>query len=343
MADSPHTGEVAVQVHGDGAAPGETGARMSRQHTRWVEASALPLLFLIVVVVFGVIEPSTFISIGNAASVFGTNTVLLLVTAAVLLPLILGEFDLSVGAVAGLSAMVTATVNVEYHLPILLAVLVALAAVAMVGALNALLIVLFDNNSFIVTLAMGTAVTGIVYWISASETISGTSAAFSTWVFGNTFLGIPLEFYYGLAIMLVAWYVLEMTPLGQRMTFVGQSRAVATLSGIRVRRIRVLTFIAAALIAGLAGAVQVGTAGSANPTNGPDLLLPAFAAAFLGSTTIRPGRSNVAGAVIAVYFLAVGIDGLELLGVQNYVHDIFYGVALVVAVTSSQLLKRRFR
>jgi ribose transport system permease protein len=335
MADSAHTG--------DGAAPGEAGARMSRQHMRWVEASALPLLFVIVVVVFGVIEPSTFLSTGNASSVFGTNTVLLLVTAAVLLPLILGEFDLSVGAVAGLSAMMVAVLNVEYGVPILLALLVALAAAAAVGALNALLIVLFDNNSFIVTLAVGTAVTGIVYWISASETIPGTSVGFSTWVFGNTFLGIPLEFYYGLIIMLVAWYVLEMTPLGQRMTFIGQSHAVAKLSGIRVQRTRVLTFIAAALLAGVGGAIMVGTAGSASPTNGPNLLLPAFAAAFLGSTAIRPGRSNVGGTVIAVYFLAVGINGLELLGVQNYVNDIFYGVVLVVAVTGSQLIKRRFR
>lgn len=322
----------------DGVPPGP-----SRRHPRWLEASGLPLLFVIVLIVYGATEPSTFISVGNAASVFGTNTVLLLVTGAVLLPLVLNEFDLSVGAVAGLAAMTTAVLNVEFHIPILLAVLVALGAAAVVGAVNALLIVLFDNNSFIITLATGTAATGVVYWMSASETISGTSAAFSTWVFGKSFLGIPVEFYYGLAIMLVAWYVLEMTPLGQRMAFVGQSRAVATLSGIRVQRIRALTFVAAGVIAGVAGAIQVGTAGSANPINGPDLLLPAFAAAFLGSTTIRPGRSNVGGAVIAVYFLAVGIDGLELFGAQNYVNDIFYGVALIVAVTASQLLKRRFR
>ena len=144
-------------------------------------------------------------------------------------------------------------------------------------------------------------------------------------------------------MILVAWYVLEMTPLGQRVTFVGQSRAVARLSGIRVDRTRAGAFVVAGLIAGLAGVVAVATSGAADPSNGPDLMLPALAAAFLGSTTIRPGRLNMIGALIAVYFLAMGVDGLELLGVQNWVQNVFYGGALVIAVAITRLLKRRAR
>lgn len=345
--EDPHAATTDVdlgQGPGVGSDPAtQTEAATTPRRYRWLEAAALPVLFAVTILVFGAVEPQTFLSVGNAASVLGTNTVLLLVTAAVLLPLILSEFDLSLGSIAGLSGMVLAILNVQGHMPVLPAALIAVAVAGGVGAINAALIVRFDNNSFIVTLATGTAVTGIVYGISGSQTVSGTSPALSAWVFSNTFLGIPLEFYYGIALMLVGWYVIEMTPLGQRMTFIGQSHSVANLSGIRVSRVRVYTFIAAGLVAGLAGVVAVGTAGSADPTTGPGLVLPAFAAAFLGSTAVRPGRPNMLGAIIAVYFLAVGIDGLQLLGVQNYVHGIFYGVALIVAVTASQLLKKRYR
>lgn len=335
-------GEGGSGDSGDGGGtPSSTAPRARR--SRWLEASALPILLVALVGVFSGTSPRTFLTVGNAASVFGTNTVLLGVTAAVLIALYVGEFDLSLGAIAGLSSMVTAVLNVEGHVPILLACLAGVGAALAVGAVNAALIVLFDNNSFIITLASGTAVTGVVYWISGSATISGTAVGFSNWVFGNTFLGIPLEFYYGLGLVLIGWYVFELTPLGQRMNFVGQSRSVAGLSGVRVNRIRIGAFITAALIAGLAGLVNVATAGSANPASGPEFLLPAFAAAFLGSTAIRPGRVNMEGAFIAVYFLAIGTDGLELLGVQNWVHTVFYGGALIIAVTTGQILKRRLR
>lgn len=311
--------------------------------SRWVEAVALPALFILLVVVFTIAEPGSFMTMGNWSAVLGTNTALVAVMAGALVPLIVGEFDLSVGAVAGFSAMLIAVLNTSDHMPVLLAALIAVAAAAAIGAINAVFTVWFDNNSFIVTLGVSTAVTGVVLLISNSQTVSGTSQALGNWVFGKTLLGIPLEFYYGLALVLIAWYVLEMTPLGQRVSFVGQSRKVARLSGIKVDRVRMGAFVAAGTIAGLAGVILVGTAGSADPSSGPDLMLPALAAGFLGSTTVRPGRINMIGALIAVYFLAVGVAGLELLGVQNWVQNIFYGAALVLAVSVTRLVKRRSR
>lgn len=311
--------------------------------SRWLEAGALPALFAIVVVVFWILEPGSFMTTGNWSAVLGTNTALVVVMAGALVPLIVGEFDLSVGAVAGFSAMLMAVLNTTDSVPIVWAALIALAAATTVGLINAVFTVLFDNNSFIVTLGVSTAITGVVLLISGSETISGTSTQLGNWIFGKTLLSIPLEFYYGLVLVLIAWYVLEMTPLGQRVAFVGQSRRVANLSGIRVNRIRMGAFITAGFVGGLAGIVLVGTAGSADPSSGPDLMLPALAAGFLGSTTVRPGRLNMIGALIAVYFLAVGVAGLELLGVQNWVQNVFYGAALVLAVSVTKLVKRRTR
>jgi ribose transport system permease protein len=167
------------------------------------------------------------------------------------------------------------------------------------------------------------------------------SAGLIDFVIRRRLLGIPYEFYYGLALVAILWYVFRYTPLGQRLLVVGRGREVARLSGIRVGRIRLGAMVASATIASIGGVLIVGTSGSAGPTTGIDLLLPAFAAAFLGSTTIKPGRFNPWGTAIAVYFLVTGITGLQLLGAESFVQNLFYGAALIGAVAFSQVVKKR--
>jgi ribose transport system permease protein len=137
------------------------------------------------------------------------------------------------------------------------------------------------------------------------------------------------------------WYVLQHTALGKRLLFVGRGRTVAKLSGLRVSRLRLGSFIMSAVLAGVAGIVYAGITGSADPTSALSFLLPAFAAVFLGATGVIPGRFNAWGSLIAVYFLATGITGLQLAGAASYVQQLFYGGALVVAVTFAQLSRRR--
>lgn len=328
-----------------GPAPAASAARRSRRAaystSAIVESFALPVFWVILVVVFSLVEPSTFPTTANFSNIFGSNTVLLVLALALLLPLILGEFDLSIGSNAGLSAMVVALLSANEHWPILLACLAAVAVSTTVGIVIAVFTVGFGTNTIIVTLAAATIVEGVTYWISGANTISGVSPSLSDWTFLKTFLGIPVEFFYGLVLLAVIWYFFRLTPLGEQALCVGQSRRVAMLSGIRVNRHRAAGFILAGLIAGLAGILETGTSGAADPSTGPTLLLPAFAAAFLGSTTVQPGRFNPLGAGIAVYFLASGVSGLQLLGASNYVQDVFYGAALMVAVTVGTLVRRQ--
>ena len=116
---------------------------------------------------------------------------------------------------------------------------------------------------------------------------------------------------------------------------------MSRLSGIRVGRLRWGALVASATLAALAGVTYAGTTGAADPSSGLQFLLPAYAAAFLGATAIQPGRFNPWGSIIAVYFLVTGITGLQLLGVESYVQQLFYGGALVLAVALSQLARRR--
>lgn len=305
----------------------------------WAESLALPLFWVVLVVTFAWLKPQ-FLTAGNISNILGSNSVLLVVTLAALVPFMLGDFDLSVGSVSGLSAMVVAVLNGQYDVAMPLACAAALGAGAVLGGLNAVFVVGFSNDTLIVTLASGTIATGIVYVISNSTTVSLTSMSLTQWTFLHALFGVPLEFYYGMLLVLVLWYLSRMTALGQQVLFVGQSREVARLSGIRVGRLRSGGFLAAGVIAAISGILAVGMNGASDPTSGPSLLLPAFAAAFLGTTTIQPGRFNPLGTAIAVFFLASGVSGLQLLGAQNYIQDLFYGGALITAVTLSGLVRR---
>jgi ribose transport system permease protein len=152
---------------------------------------------------------------------------------------------------------------------------------------------------------------------------------------------VPLEFYYAVALAALVWYLLEYTALGRRILFVGRGREVARLSGINTDRIRIACLVASGFFGALAGVLYAGTQGAADPVSGATYQLPAFAAAFLGSTCITPGRFNPWGATVAVYFLVTGITGLVFLGFSSFIQDMFYGGALIIAVTLSQLVRGR--
>jgi ribose transport system permease protein len=293
------------------------------------------------VVLFGVLEPDTFLTSANFETIFGSQAVLVVLTLGLLVPLTAGDYDLSVASVLSLSAMVVAVLNVEHGWPIGLAVLVAVLCAAVAGVVNGLLVVLLDAESLVVTLGSGTVVSGIVLWISDSNTIGGISEALVDPVTSWELLGLPLSFYYALGLCAALWYLFDLTALGRRLLFVGRGRAVARLSGVRVERVRFGALTASAAISGLAGVVYAGTTGAADPSSGASFLLPTFAAAFLGATAIAPGRFNAWGSFVAVYFLVTGVTGLQLLGAESFVQQLFYGGALIVAVAISQLARRR--
>jgi ribose transport system permease protein len=279
---------------------------VARRHLG-IQPYAILIVFAAMVIAFGIALPSTFLSVGNLSNILGSQAVLFVLVMGVLLPTVVGDFvDLSLGSSLGLSAMTLAVLNVQHHTPVLVACLAGIGAALVVGLVNVVFVVYLDNDPFIVTLGTMTIVQGIIYVISGDNSVGIVSTGLSNWIFNNGFLSIPLEFYYGLAVFLIVWYVLSFTPVGQKALVIGQAREVARLSGVRVNRLRSWAFILGAVIAALAGIAYAATNGTVDPTAGSDLILPAYAAVFLGATAIRPGRINPLGALIAVYFLATG-------------------------------------
>ncbi|MEM8662686.1 MAG: ABC transporter permease [Pseudomonadota bacterium] len=306
-----------------------------------IERVGLILVWIAVIAIFAAMRPDTFFTWSNFSTILGSEAVLVIVTLGLIIPLTAGDFDLSIAQTLTLVSMMTAILNAQLGLPMGAVIPIVLIVGALIGAVNAGITLYFRVHSLIVTLGVGTFLHGITLWISDSQTIGGLSRNLLQYVIIERVAGIPISFYYAMVLAFIVWFVLSHTAYGQQLLFTGRGREVARLSGISVARVRLFALMASGVMGAIAGILYTGTTGSANPNSGTTLLLPAFAAAFLGATCIKPGRFNAWGSVVAVYFLVTGINGLSVVGFRTFVQDLFYGGALVVAVMVSQLVSGR--
>ena len=331
------TPTLSVTAEGQSAAerPGH------RAFADWFERLALLLVWAATIALFGYLKPDSFLTWSNFATILGSQSVIVVIAIGLIIPLTAGDYDLSIASNLTFAGTVLAVLNVNHGLPISVSIAAALAAGLAIGLTNGVFVLYFRMNSLIVTMGVGTFAHGLTLWLGDQQTISGVSEALVDAVIVHRFLGVPLGFYYALVLCAVIWYVLSYSTIGRRLLFVGRGRDVARLSGIVVDRVRLGAFVSSGLTGAIAGVLYVGTTGAADPSSGLTFLLPAFAAAFLGATTINPGRFNPWGTMISVYFLVTGITGLSILGVSTFVQDLFYGGALVIAVTLSQIVRGR--
>ncbi|MBL7497559.1 ABC transporter permease [Frankia sp. CNm7] len=302
---------------------------------------AVLTVWALLILVYGLAEPDTFLTTGTFQTIFGSQQALVFLTAALLCTICVGEFvDLSVPYVFGLAAMIVPVLNVQHGWNVWLASLVAIAVATACGAVNGALVVRVGVNTIVVTLGMGTFLLGIALWISHLTAVSGLPSSFSKIALLDVG-GLPISFYEGLALMAGLAYVHLATPLGRNMRFVAANREVSRLAGVRVNRLRFGAFVAAGLISGIGGVIATAATGGFDPIVSHSYLMPVFASVFLGTAILQPGRFNALGTLVAVYFLATGILGLQLMGVAAWVSDVFYGGVLVIAVTISTLLHAR--
>jgi ribose transport system permease protein len=310
---------------------------------QFAERYAIVGIWIAMYLVFLAIIGPGFASLGVVRTVFGSQTALVFLGAALLCTLIVSEFvDLAFAPVLGLSATLVPILYTNHGVHIVLACIFAVLAAVAAYAVIAYVVVVLGVGTIVVTLGMSTLVLGITQWASNLTTVGGLPREFAN-VSVFPVLGLPIAFFYGLVLMIVFAYVLGFTALGRQMRFIGANREVARLSGIRVDRIRVGSFLMAGLLCGLGGVLVAAAVGGFDPNTSHAYLLPTFAAVFLGTAVIRPGLFNPIGALVGIYFLATGILGLQLLGLGGWISNVFYGAALVIAVTISTILLRRRR
>lgn len=304
---------------------------------------ALIGVWLLLIVFFGIVNGNVFLTSLTAQTIASTEAVVALLALSALLPLVVGQFDLSVTSQFGLMQGLCAGFIVNQGISAGLAVAFVLALGAIFGLVNGVLVTIVRINAFVATLATGTLAEGLTQWYTGGGEVIGHFPRAFTDAGRSQIQGIPLPFVYVVLLGMVLWVLLEYTGWGRRAFATGGSPRAALLSGINVRFVTIASFAMTGVIAAFAAAVEVMTLGAASPDTGSQFLLPAFAGAFLGAAVLRPGRFNVWGTVIAIYFMATGITGLQQLGAPSYIQQLFNGLALLIAVAAAQFSAERRR
>lgn len=308
----------------------------------FTEAYALVGLLVGVFIFFSVYSETadTFPTLANMQVVFGSQSVLAIVALGALVPLVCHEWDLSVGASAGLSAVACAKLLSDGS-PLMVAIGVGILLGLTVGTVNALLITRLHTNAVITTLGTAAIVTGVVTQITGGTAqVSNIPKSLTSFGAGDVW-GIPNTALVLLVVASLVYYVLAYTPLGRYIYALGANRNAARLVGLRTRLTLGLTFVGAGGLAGIAGVLQVARAGGADPRVGESLTLPALAAAFLSAAAIQPGRYNVGGTLVALFLLAFLNSGLNIAGAEPYVSQYVNGIALITGVALAVNVGRR--
>jgi ribose transport system permease protein len=319
-----------------------TSRRLGHGLLSVLEAYAMVGLLIGVAVFFSLYSKTsaTFPTSANVEQLIGGQAVVAIIALAALVPLICHEWDLSVGATAGMSSIFAAAA-MSHGSPVILAILLGIALGALVGMVNAVIITRVGVSAVITTLGMATIVEGVVNQKSNGLAIVANIPN-SVVSFGSeNWLGVPRTAYALALVALIVYYVLQHTPVGRQLYALGANYEGARLVGLRTKLLLGSTFVAAGALAGAAGVLQVARAGGADPRIGPSLTLPALAAAFLSAAAIKPGRFNVAGTLVAIFFLATLNNGLNLAGAAPYVSSYINGAALIVGVGLAAFLGRQ--
>jgi ribose transport system permease protein len=297
------------------------------------------LILIGLIIVYGALKPDLFLTMANLRSILATQAIVAVVAIGLLFPLAAGVFDLSAAQNVGFSALLCGCLLTKVHMPVALAIVTTLAVGALIGAFNGFLVAVIGIDSFIATLGSTSLLLAGGQILGKGKFIGPFDHSYVSLTEGTIF-SLPRIVIYVAVFAVVAWYVLEHSPLGRRLYATGANPDAAHLSGVATKRLVFWSLVTSAVVAAAAGVLLGSTLGSVSETIGPEYLLPAFAAVFLGTTQLKPGRFNVGGTLLAILLLGTGVAGLQLLGAPIWVTALFNGVALIVAVGAVLMVRK---
>ncbi len=297
------------------------------------------------VAIFSLLKPDVFATSQNFLNVLNQVSILGIIALGLTVALVQGLFDLSLAAMATLGGfMATKWLSEGTIANPAVAVLAVLALALVIGAFNGVVVAYGGVSAFIATLAVGSILTGVVLGVSKSQTIlSDIPDGFL--VMGQGKIGpVPAPVVFLVVVAAVLYVFLEQTQTGRHMYAIGGNAETARLSGIAVKRYALLALGISAVCAALGGMIVAANLGVGRPQGvGDTYLLDSFAAAFIGASTLRPGRFHILGTVIGVLLIGVINNGLSILGVETFWQYAVRGVILLVAVFGASFLISRRR
>ncbi len=279
-----------------------------------------------------------FLTKRNLLNVLDQSAPVGIIACGATLCIIAGSFDLSVGAIFGVSAVVACKVAIATN-P-WLGIVVGMLSGAALGLINAVIVNQIRINSFIATLASSIVFRGAAILVTGGMIVTVSDKSFKILGTRRLFEAKYSVFVY-LAFVLITWFILTRTTLGRYIYAVGGNAEAARLSGIQVGLIRGATFVISGLSAGIAGVLAASRTGSAQPDLGTGLELSAIAAAVVGGTSILGGEGAIWRAVLGVLILAMIGNGFNLLDINTTYQQVTQGLLILIAVGADQLVRRR--
>jgi ribose transport system permease protein len=308
---------------------------VSERAIRRLPVFGLPILALVLVVVFSIVLPRTFPTMLNLRSIISDKAIIALLSLAAMIPMTAGKIDLTVGYGIVLWHILAISLQTMFGLPWPIAVLVVLLLGAAVGLLNGVLVEIARIDSFIATLGTGTVLYAIALWHTGGRQLVAVLPEGFLSLNGTMVLGLPITGFYVIGLAIALWLILEHLPIGRYLYAIGANPKAAALNGIPVQRFTRFTigaFVASGALTAVAGVLLASKLRIGQASVGLEYLLPALVGAFLGSTTIKPGRVNVWGTLVGVAILAIGIAGIQQFGGSFWVEPMFNGVTLLIAI-----------
>ena len=317
------------------------GLTMGKRLMRFLPVYGLVILTVFLIGLFSVLLPNTFPTMLNLRSIISDKAIIALLSLGAMIPMAAGRIDLTVGYGIVLWHILAISLQTMLGLPWPMAVAIVLLLGAITGFLNGLLVEVAKIDSFIATLGTGTVLYALALWHTGGRQMvgllpDGFYALNTTFVFG-----LPITAYYLIVITVVMWIILEYTPVGRYLYAIGANQRAAQLNGIPTRKYVIGAFVASGTMTALAGVLLAAKLRIGQASVGLEFLLPALVGAFLGSTTIKPGRVNVWGTLVGVVILAVGISGIQQFGGSFWVEPLFNGVTLLVAIGIAGYAQRK--
>lgn len=317
------------------------GLSVAQKLIRIAPTYGLVILMFGLIVLFSILLPQTFPTVLNLRSILSDKAIIALLSLAAMIPMVAGRIDLTVGYGIVLWHILAISLQTMYGLPWPAAVGIVLMLGIVTGALNGLLVEVARIDSFIATLGTGTVLYALALWHTGGRQMVGTLPDAFYAINGTFVLGLPITAFYVLAITVMLWIVLDYTPIGRYLYAIGANQRAAELNGIPTRKFVIGAFVTSGGLAALAGVLLASKLRIGQASVGLEFLLPALVGAFLGSTTIKPGRVNVWGTIVGVMILAVGISGIQQFGGSFWVEPLFNGTTLLIAIGIAGYAQRK--
>ncbi|RBP18106.1 monosaccharide ABC transporter membrane protein (CUT2 family) [Roseiarcus fermentans] len=308
-----------------------------------VSNHGLFLLAILFVIAYAILLPDTFLTKQTFRAIMAASVIVSFLSLSEMIVVASNNYDLSIAYNLGLSHIIVMGLLTRTEIPWYAVVAIVIAMGALIGLINGLLVEYAKIDSFIATLGVGTILYGLGAWYTNGAQLVGDLPPMFTGINDTTIFNVPLPAILVAILVVALWVVFEFLPIGRQIYAIGGNRKAAELTGVPARRIVIAVFVVSGAIVGFAGVVLAARLRVGQTAVGPEFLLPAFVGALLGSTTIRPGRVNALGTMVAVLVLAIGIAGLQQLGGGFYVEPIFQGASLILSVGLAGYAARRRR